>query len=182
MGGIAMIVYPALLWMFVYSGKIDRWSIKKGRIIGLSLLAIALFLQFFWSALVIEGWQFRGPFQTESYLLQSLVDGVSRLLSFGRKTGWLFVAMTAIICLHHAWRLSFANRWLILSAAWISTFTLIGSLLEFLVPISAYVYFGERITQEQSAMIAMQQIVIWLVLLAILYIVLIRTSTKPSSP
>ena len=180
--GIVIIVLPILFWQFANSGKIDHWSPFKGGLIALSLLIIALYLQSFWGALVIEGWQFRIIAQSEnSYPQQAMVDIISSWLRYGRKTGWLFVAISATICLLRAWRLSFANRWLIQAVAWITTFTLIGSLMEFLVPIPAYVYFGERITQEQSAMIALQQIVIWLVLLAILYIVLIRTSTKPSS-
>lgn len=178
--GIVIIVLPILLWRFANSGKIDHWSPFKGGIIALSLLLIALYLQSFWGALVIEGWQFRTiPQDENSYPQQAMADIVSSWLRYGRKTGWLFVAISATICLLRAWRLSFANRWLILSAAWISTFTLIGSLLELFAPIPVYVYFG--ITQEQSAMLALQQMLIWIVLLAILYIVLIRTSTKPSS-
>ena len=98
---LVLIIFPILLWQLATSDRVHQWSPLKGGIIAFSLLACTLLLHYTWCALVIEDWQFRGPLQTEHSVLRPLVDAILLLLQLGRKTGWSFVGISALICLLH---------------------------------------------------------------------------------
>ena len=177
-----LIVFTILLWQLANSDRVHHWSPLKGGIIALPLLVCTLLLHYTWCALVIEGWRFRGPLQTEHSVLRPLVDAILLLLQLGRKTGWFFVGISAMICLLQGWRQPSINAWLLKAAAWISTYTCAGVLLELFAPIPAYVFFSSSISAEASATVALLMVFMWLALLGILYFVLIQAGYKQSSP
>ena len=87
-----------------------------------------------------------------------------------------------MICLLQGWRQPSINAWLLKAAAWISTYTCAGVLLELFAPIPAYVFFSSSISAEASATVALLMVFMWLALLGILYFVLIQAGYKQSSP
>ena len=129
--GIIMIVYVGLLWLLILATKIDQWPPLAGYSTGFSLLALALFFQFVWFALVIERWQlYWVGIPTNLIQQQPVLNGIDWLLQLGRKTGWVLVSFTALIVFVRASHNPPVSRRLMQAAGWISTIALIGVLGE----------------------------------------------------
>ena len=178
MGGIVMIGFTLWLWLIVRWGWIDRWSPLAGTVIGWSLLGMALFFQFFWLALVIEGWWYGGPPHTENSWLQPLVDAISFAIGAGRKTALLSVGITGLICLARTWRLAAPGEWLTRVAAWVSTFALVGVLLH---TFALLLWSATSLWQEQTGKLIqmnLQQIFACLLCLGLFFVTLARVQPK----
>jgi hypothetical protein len=147
-------------------------------VIGWSLLGMALFFQFFWLALVIEGWWYGGPPHTENGLAQPLVDAISFVLSAGEKTGWLAVGITGLICLARTWRLAAPGEWLIRVAAWVSSFALVGVLLH---TFALRLWSATSLWREHPGKLVqmnLQQIFVCLLCLGLFFVTLARVRPK----
>ena len=131
--GIALLISPLVLWRLLHSTWLTQHSKASKLAISLLALGVALFLQSNWFALVIESWQFWVPSPEEQPDLSPTILLINRLLTFGRKSGWLLVGLTALIILSRGWWLRASGQALLRAAFNISLFTLVGVLLELLV-------------------------------------------------
>lgn len=131
--GIALLISPLVLWSMLHSTWLAQGPRASKLAISLLALGVTLFLQSTWFALVIESWQFWVAPQWGQPDLSPTILLINWLLTFGRKSGWLLVGLTALIILFRGWRLYASGPALLRAAFNISLFTLVGVLLEMLV-------------------------------------------------
>lgn len=177
--GIIMIVYVGLLWLLILSNKIDQWPPLAGRIAGFSLLVVALFFQFVWFALVIEGWQlYWVAVPTDPMKQQPVLEAIQWLLQLGKKTGWLLVGFTALIVFARVRHNPPMSRWLMHAVGWISTIALIGVLGEMHLLLALYPLLNPIIAGSQ---LLLPDCVLHIGLCLLLYGILLWLLTTRSS-